>query len=149
MKAKLIKCSNPKFEKDVGKKGQINTYGTGLRFAPKKASVGVRTSTVVNFDYNKVDGILVCNTLNSVYTFKILGKKSKLEAIEEFSTNDKIIEEISLLSNHIRIGQIFSNMDSDLKKEGKDLFHLSNKDLLKFLQEVSNPLKVAIKAAGK
>ena len=149
MKARLIDCSNPKFEKDIGKKGQITANGTGLLFAIKDTVQGVQTSTVVNFEYNEVDGILVCNTLNSVYTFKIRGKKSQEEAVEEFGTNAKILEEVSLLSNHIRIGQIFSNMDSDLKKEGKDLFHLSNKDLLKFLQEVSNPLKVAMEAAGK
>ena len=149
MKARLIECSNPKFEKDIGKKGQIAENGTGLLFAPKNAAVGVQTSTVINFEYNKEDGILVCTTLNSVYTFKICGKKSRKEAEEEFGTNDQILEEVSLLSNHIRIGQIFSNMDSDLKKEGKDLFHLSNKDLLKFLQEVTHPLKVAIEAAGK
>ncbi len=149
MKARLIECTNPRFEKDIGKKGQITSYSTGLLFAPTDETTGVRTSTVVNFEYNKVDGILVCNTLNSIYTFKIRGKKSKVEAEEEFGTNDQILEEVSLLSNHIRIGQIFSNMDADLKKEGKDLFHLSNKDLLKFLQEVTHPLKVAVEAATK
>lgn len=147
MKAKLIECTNKKFEKDLGKKGQIHNSGSGLMFAPKGQQSGIQTSTITGFDYN--DGILVCNTLNSIYTFKICGKKSKEQAQKEFGSTPEILKELSLLSNHLSIGKIFATMENDLKKDGTSLIKISDSELLGYLQDCSKPLKEAIAMARK